>query len=64
MQVTVAVESRSTKKLVCLAMFTVEFLQKAKASSKSPLDTDIMAQKFAMQHVDQPVQLNQRVRHY
>jgi hypothetical protein len=43
-----------------MVLLSVEFLQKAKAS-KNPLNTDEMAQQFAMKHIEQPVQLHQRV---
>ena len=56
----VSVENRSTKKLASMVVLSVEFLQKAKAT-KNPLNTDEMAQQFSMKHIEQPVQLHQRV---
>ena len=43
-----------------MVLLSVEFFQKAKAT-KNPLNTDEMAQQFAMKHIEQPVQLHQRV---
>ncbi|XP_063677182.1 vesicle-fusing ATPase-like [Bolinopsis microptera] len=59
-QVLVSIENRSTKKLASMVLLSVEFLQKAKAT-KNPLNTDEMAQQFAMKHIEQPVQLHQRL---
>ena len=58
-----SIENRSTKKLASMVLLSVEFLQKAKAT-KNPLNTDEMAQQFAMKHIEQPVQLHQRVNSY